>query len=108
MLQNGLFFVARRWRCHQMTTRSFVVTGRQMPLCSRCLGILLGGLLSPVVIAFLPISTQVCFLGIALFVMDGGTQFVALRESRNWLRLATGSSFSVSIAALIWRGVHGI
>lgn len=35
-----VFFVL--FRCHQLPERSFHIKGFQMPLCARCMGILIG------------------------------------------------------------------
>src|SRR3974377_1343609 len=81
--------------CHQRADRSFVVRGRQVPLCARCIGILLG-LVSA---TFLPVSRLgfCCFLLVPL-LLDGVTQYLGLRESNNSLRMITGLLFGCGFA----------
>lgn len=77
--------------------------GRQIPLCARCLGLLVGPLLSPVF--FLIAKPWMAVACISLFLADALTQLIGLRESTNYLRLFTGAVFSASVLFLASRGV---
>jgi hypothetical protein len=50
--QNYLYRVSLFWHCHQLQERSFFIRGRQMPLCARCTGILLGLAVFPMYVAW--------------------------------------------------------
>lgn len=95
--------------CHRMKNRCITIKGYTFPLCARCLGILTGYFLTPLLIVsgtYLPI-----WLGILLnipMVVDGWTQKMGHRRSNNYLRLSTGilcgfgqSVLIVSISTLI-------
>jgi uncharacterized membrane protein len=88
-----------------MASRSLIVRGRQIPLCARCFGLLLG---LPITLlwAFL-IPPWVSWCIIATFILDGGTQIMQWRESKNWLRLVTGIGFFPSVLTLAWRILNG-
>jgi uncharacterized membrane protein len=93
-----LYRIALVWKCHQLPDRSFFVHGRQIPLCARCLGILLGPLFLPVyqIVA----DWRLSLLLIGLFFFDGTTQLFGFRTSNNKLRLLTGVGFSVAAASI--------
>ncbi|MFH1402928.1 MAG: DUF2085 domain-containing protein [Candidatus Altiarchaeota archaeon] len=92
--------------CHQITYRSFIFNGIQQPVCSRDIGIYVGGVLGLATVFFrrrLPEFTRsikftiICFLPI---VVDGFTQTVFhMRESNNILRLLTGLFFAFGVAS---------
>jgi uncharacterized membrane protein len=71
-----------------------------MPLCARCCGLLLGVLIAPFCMKYIPRTLSCVFIG--LLVLDGTTQQGGWRESTNWLRLSTGVGFSSSIFSLLW------
>jgi uncharacterized membrane protein len=93
--------------CHRITERSFILGGRQLPLCARCTGTFLGALVGLTAMLLLrrrrashlpPVSV----LGILLiftgfWAFDGVNSYLTffpslphLYEPRNWLRLTTG------------------
>ena len=43
---------------------------------------------------------------IVVMVLDGCTQALHLRESRNWLRFLTGIGFSLGCGGLLVKGCH--
>jgi uncharacterized membrane protein len=104
--------------CHQIPERSFILGGRQLPLCARCTGTFLGALLG--VIAMLLLRRQrasrlppvpvlgllVAFIGVWAF--DGLNSYLTLfpgapylYEPRNWLRLTTGFLNGLALIALV-------
>lgn len=88
-----------------MASRSLIVRGRQIPLCARCFGLLLG---LPITLLWaICIPTWACWCLIAVFILDGCTQFMHWRESKNWLRLVTGLGFFPSVLTLAWRSLNG-
>jgi uncharacterized membrane protein len=100
--------------CHRITSRSFVINGRQLPLCARCTGMYLG-----VALAFgtlllagrwrrtdlppLPLLlTLVGFIG--FMGIDGLNSyshffpnFPHVYEPQNWLRLVTGTGAGLAM-----------
>lgn len=102
-IQQYLFYVALVFGCHQRPNRSFTFRGRQIPLCARCLGVLIGPLFAP--IYFWLLSPWIAFACISVFLIDASTQLVGLRESNNWLRLLGGAAFSASVFFLVIYGV---
>jgi uncharacterized membrane protein len=105
VLQRLLWTVALHWPCHQMTSRSFVIRNRQLPLCARCFGVLLGPALAPLWIAYVPVSLS-CF-AVGLFIVDGFTQMLNWRASKNWLRFGTGIGCSAAVVSLLWSALRG-
>lgn len=93
--------------CHRLTERSFMINGRQFPLCARCTGMYLGVAVAFVVVFLagrirwtdLPsppiLIVLVGFIGVmGVDGVNSYTHFFAnfphLYEPRNWLRLVTG------------------
>ena len=102
--------------CHQDSTHSFLVYGRQMPLCARCTGMYLGALLS---LAFhfrqgklgsLPPRKVLIPLGLLFlaFALDGLNSSAAslglgwkFYETTNLSRLITGTGAGIVIGAVL-------
>ena len=105
--------------CHRITSRSFVINGRPLPLCARCTGIYLGVALSFGLLLLagrgrrtdlppLPLLlTLVGFIG--LMGIDGLNSyshffpnFPHVYEPQNWLRLVTGMAAGIAMGLLIF------
>jgi uncharacterized membrane protein len=99
--QSLLWRLALITHCHQLTDRSFSLRGRQVPLCARCSGILVGVFLIPLYVVDLRFAATL----IAAMVLDGGSQALKLRTSNNWLRFATGIGFALGCGGLLERGI---
>ncbi|WP_253735921.1 DUF2085 domain-containing protein [Paenibacillus sp. FJAT-26967] len=88
--------------CHRMSSRSFRLRGVQLPLCARCMGILLGYLALPL---FLLYRTEYEYkIGLLLclpLLIDGFTQKWGWRTSSNMLRMVTGLMFGVGQCIVI-------
>jgi uncharacterized membrane protein len=105
--------------CHRITERSFVIAGRQLPLCARCTGTFIGALVgffgqavvlrrrraaefpSPFILAIL--------IGFSLlWATDGLNSYMTLihgphvYEPKNWLRLTTGAFQGLTMSALVY------
>lgn len=104
-IQGLLYNLAFLFGCHQRPERSYFVRGRQIPLCARCCGLLWGVAVAPLWIKY--VNTNLSLGCIALLILDGVSQFLKLRESTNWLRFGTGTGFSASLVALMWRSFRG-
>ena len=117
--------------CHRITSRSFVINGRQFPLCARCTGMYLGVALSFGVLLLAgrgrrtnlpPLPILLMLVGfIGLMGIDGINSyshffpnFPHVYEPQNWLRLVTGMGAGLAMGLLIfpalmqtlWRDVN--
>lgn len=88
--------------CHQRTDRSFFYNGKQLPLCARCTGELIGILLSVFLFLFVRPHFFVCFLLCIPLVVDGFAQKLTAYESTNAMRLLTGILFGIGLVGMFW------
>lgn len=105
--------------CGQIPSHSFVVGGRQLPLCARCTGTYLGALLGFLGLAALrrwrasslPPSEVLAFLVsfIVLWGIDGLTSFLALfpnaphlYQPHNLFRLITGTLQGLALSIIVF------
>jgi len=98
-----------RLLCHGLARRSLRLWDTPMPICARCFGIYLG--MSLGILIFLAFGLWLrkaspvwIALASAPLIIDGGTQLLALRESTNQLRLATG--LLAGAAFILWALIH--
>jgi uncharacterized membrane protein len=90
--------------CHRKKERSYVIKGKQFPICARCTSILLGYLFVPILLILgLKISIIIGILANIPMITDGYTQLRKWRMSNNFLRTATGllSGFGQSVI-IVW------
>lgn len=102
--------------CHRISTRSYFLGDRQLPLCARCSGMYLGvlvGLLYQIRLGRLggmPTRKILFVLGIflAVFTIDGINSYLhlypnvtGLYEPQNWLRLFTGTGVGLGMSAVL-------
>ena len=105
--------------CHRITDRSFVLAGRQLPLCARCSGTFIGvlvGLFGQAVVLrreraaeFPPPLVLVSLVGfMSLWAADGLNSYMTLingphlYEPSNWLRLTTGALQGLTMSAFVY------
>jgi len=105
--------------CHRITARSFVIAGRQLPLCARCSGTFIGALVGffgqAVVLRrrrateFPPAYVIVILVGfVLLWAADGLNSYMTLvngphlYEPRNWLRLTSGALQGLTMSAFVY------
>lgn len=118
--------------CHRITARSFVINGRQLPLCARCTGMYLGVAIAFVVLLLArrerrtdlpPLPILLVLVGfIGAMGIDGVNSythffpnFPHVYEPRNWLRLLTGMGTGLAMGLLVfpalmqtlWRNGNG-
>ncbi len=93
--------------CHRIPERSFILDGRQLPLCARCTGTFLGAMLGLAIMLVLGrrrasslppvpvLGLLLVFMG--LWAFDGVNSYLGLFPGapqlyppQNWLRLTTG------------------
>ncbi len=96
-VQSVLYRTALVIGCHQLQSRSYVIRGRQVPVCARCLGLLIGVAVAP----FCPLSRVTATACLVPMLLDGGSQLLSLRESTNALRLVTGIAFAIGTIRLL-------
>ena len=102
--------------CHRAPARSFLLGDRPMPLCARCSGTFLGGLMALIYVTRLgrrgdlPDTKTSLMLGAFLvgFGLDGLNSFArvlpgvaGVYHSENWLRLLTGTGVGLGIGAML-------
>lgn len=95
--------------CHQLPERSLHIGGEPMALCSRCFSIYASLALTMLVVPVrgklaerLPTVPVWVVLAAAIpMAIDGGTQFLGLRESNNVLRILTGIILCVPVGLFV-------
>jgi uncharacterized membrane protein len=82
--------------CHRIKDRSIWFFGLEKVLCSRCLGILLGGIIGLILIIYqYRIDLVWSILLLIPLIFDGVTQALNYRQSNNYFRLITGFLFGI-------------
>lgn len=107
--------VRKSGMCHQIPERSFYIKGKQFPVCARCTGILLGGIIGGGVFLLGNYSTNniVFFIMILPLIFDGTIQAFTPYISNNVRRLITGILFGVGSLYILdklcerWLLLHG-
>lgn len=94
-----------KYFCHQRPDRSFFIRGHQLPLCSRCTGIVIGASAYILYSFLIPVEYNlnmviVCILLQLPYIIDGTTQYFKIRQSNNILRLITGLLGGVGVVML--------
>jgi len=84
-----------KYICHRRPDRSFFYKNKQFPVCARCTGFYISGIISLILLKVYSIDYNYLSLiiGIIMFmpsIIDSFTQYMKLRESNNNLRLITG------------------
>lgn len=86
--------------CHQRPDRSFFIRGFQLPVCARCTGILAGYIVGIFIWKYWSFTIGCAIALCVPMLIDGGTQYMELRESTQGLRIATGFLGGVGIMEL--------
>jgi uncharacterized membrane protein len=90
--------------CHHRPERTFKIGEYYFPVCSRCTGLYLGFLTSSIFL-YLSNITYINILTIFLMLIpcsiDGGSQYLGLRESNNYLRFLTGIIAGIGLGMLL-------
>jgi len=100
-----LMKVGSLYGCHQMANRSYFVCNRQLPVCARCLGVLLGSLVAYLLFAFWTPSLLLCLFGSAVMLTDWLIQQLNIRESTNLRRLITGLLGGYALSTMFCMGI---
>lgn len=97
--------------CHRRPDRTLKFKGKYFPVCARCTGIYVGALFI-LLLHYFNLSVgltyvkgkDLLFLLIILMlptVIDGTTQLLKWRESRNWIRVMTGLFFGIGYGLVL-------
>ncbi len=102
--------------CHQMAERSFILEGKQLPVCARCTGIYSGIFFS---MAFFwifgrlkgnkPYSKWGMIIGALAFLpisIDGFFSYLGFWESNQFLRVVTGALAGTSFTGFLLLGAN--
>jgi len=84
--------------CHRLPERSIKCFGLEKYFCSRCLGILFGGIIGFIFTSLgfhIPISYAIIL--VIPLIVDGMSQAAGMRKSTNLLRLVTGILFGFAL-----------
>ena len=102
---NSMEWFYKYWGCYQLSERSFFIGKYQFPVCARCTGIIIGGLLSFIFSYFIDFSYIILIFCLPL-VIDGGIQLKTSYESTNFKRFLTGFMYGFSIIAGIFHTIR--
>jgi len=91
--------------CHSIPERCFTFRNHKLPICSRCIGILIGGIFF-ILISFLFDVVSINYLTFTILfifpcILDSLTQELGFRISNNNLRFITGFLFGMGIVFFI-------
>ena len=103
-IKTWAFFMrlGNRCGCHQREDRSFKIKGWQLPVCSRCTGILTGQLIGITVYLFrLKIPIYIDLLFLLIMFLDWFLQFKKIKESTNFRRFITGNLAGIAQMSIL-------
>ena len=83
--------------CHSIPDRCFTYNNRYLPICTRCTGILIGGVVSLLIFNIFNIylGYQISFILVIPMIIDGGLQYLNYMPSTNNRRFVTGFLFGI-------------
>lgn len=77
--------------CHQLPERSLFIKNRQLPVCARCTGVMIGQISATLMgLIYKPISTLISIAMLFVMGLDWGLQEFKILESTNVRRFITG------------------
>ena len=96
--------------CHSIPDRCFTYNNRCLPICARCTGILIGGVVSLLIfnIFNIHLGYQISFILAIPLIIDGGLQYLNYTPSKNNRRFVTGFLFGVGSIIFSWNIAHFI
>lgn len=103
---NGNKLLQLLFMCHRLPERSFFIRGRQLPLCARCTGILIGyfcGGIYALLWGALPLPVTILLM--VPLVIDGTGQYLGWWMSTNPRRLITGIMAGIATDFLVYYAV---
>ena len=91
--------------CHQLPERSFFIQSKQLPVCARCTGVLLGNIIAIIVFCFFRPNWFWFVMGCTIMFMDWLVQYIGILESTNIRRFITGIIGGYSLTSLYVLGI---
>lgn len=99
----SMMWFDKYWGCHQLPERSFFIGKYQMPICARCLGVIIGYITSIILLIFnFHINIYISLLFIFITLLDWSLQFFNILISNNFRRLITGILGGIGIISIIY------
>ena len=87
----SMIWIDKYWGCDQLPERNIFFKRYQLPICARCLGIILGYILCIFLLIFnCKLNIYLLFLLILTTLIDWSLQFFNILSSNNIRRLVTG------------------
>ena len=97
-----LIFECMGHTCHQIPERSFFIFGVQMPLCCRCTGLYLGGLVFIVLLLKRKLPGMIpVFVLLSVAFMDFTLKKWTGWDGTNIIRFFTGTAYGFAAPALL-------
>ena len=87
--------------CHCKPERSFILRGRQFPICARCTGELIGMLFALAACFFYQPPLWICIVLMVPMIADGLIQRLTTYESSNIKRVITGALFGYALVSFV-------
>lgn len=92
--------------CHRIPERTFRIKGRYLPVCARCTGFYIGAFSYFIYAYFMYVEYSIYMILVALLMvtpafLDGITQLISIRQSKNSLRFITGLIGGLGLAILV-------
>ena len=98
----AMTFFQDYWGCHQLPERSFFIGKYQMPICARCLGIIVGYITGIVLYLFsIKFQLYISILLMLIALIDWSLQFFNKLISTNIRRLITGICGGIGIIQIV-------
>lgn len=95
--------IGSKMGCHQMEERSFIYKGRQMPICARCTGVVIGSVIAIILILFkIQLNLTTIFIFLSIMGIDWALQYINVLKSTNIRRLITGILGGLGITYLYY------
>ena len=99
----SMMWFDKYWGCHQLPERSFFIGKYQMPICARCLGIIIGYIISIILLIFnINLNIYISLLFVFITLLDWSLQFFNILISNNFRRLITGILGGIGIISIIY------
>ncbi len=85
-----LMEIGSKLGCHQMPERSFFLKGYQMPICARCVGVIIASIIATIIFFRKKVTYVTCILMSLIMLIDWLLQFFNIKQSTNQRRFITG------------------
>lgn len=82
--------IGAKMGCHQRPDRSFFISNYQFPICTRCVGVVVSTVITYVICIYKKARLIPGLILCIPMIIDGGIQYLGIKESTNIRRLITG------------------